>query len=157
MIIFVLALMLAAPSGAKCDDSTLHTAFAKLSGIEAALATLSRQIDKAAGMDSQPDRVYAMQDMSGLCKSSKMQVHSLNSLFSVVKLIKSEKRFESDESRRLKKQCGYAFNDFNRRRVFVLDILKKAKDQTLRDLAHIFDAQLGIAVKQLTKINAKLN
>lgn len=156
-IIFLLLLVLiATPCTANCAESGMEQAFGKLSGVESAFKTLARQIDKAAGMEAQPDRVYAMQDIAGLCKTSLTQIHSLNSLFSVVNLVKREKRFESREAAMLKKKCSYAFNDFNRRRAFAVDILTKAKDRKLKDLAQIFDAQLSIVLKQLNIINAEL-
>lgn len=149
----LLALLVSMPTTALCGSSDRSTAFGKLSGVEAALKNLAKNIDKLAGSDTQPDRVYAMQDMASMCKTSKMQVHSLNSLFSVVNLVKREKSFQNKEAILLKRKCGYALNDFNRRKAFVRDVLAKAKDQKLKDLAQIFDAQLAIVLKQLAAIN----
>ncbi len=153
----LLAFLVSMPNTALCMSRDLSSAFGKLSGVESALKNLGKNIDKLAGADTQPDRVYAMQDMSNMCKTSKMQVHSLNSLFSVVNLVKREKKFQSKEAALLKIKCGYALNDFNRRKAFIKDILVKAKDQKLRDLAHIFDAQLNIVLKQLVAINKTFN
>lgn len=153
--LMLLVLTLAMPGTVFAKGNDLTEAFNKLSGTEAALRTLSKQIDKAVGSEATPDRVYAMQDMAGLCSSSKMQVHSLNSLFSLVNLVKREK-VQDNQTAQLKKKCLYAFNDFTRRRAFVMDILKKAKDQRLRDLAHIFEAQLEIILEQLARIKANI-
>lgn len=157
VIILVLLFALTVPVTAIADSPDLSVPFNKLSGIEEALKTLSTNIDKIAGADTQPDRVYALQDMAGLCKTSKMQVHSLNSLFSVVNLVKREKKFQSREAKLLKIKCGYALNDFKRRKTFVTDILNKASEQKLKDLAQIFSAQLSIVLKQLDLINQKLH
>ncbi len=154
-IILLLALIMAVPAGAYCAESELSASFGRLSGTENALRTLSRQIDEAVGAETKPERLYAMQDMAGLCNSSRMQVHSLSSLFSMVNLVKRE-NVQDKQTSLLKKKCGYAFNDFSRRRAFVLDILQKAKDSRLRDLAKIFDAQLAIAIKELSKINSQM-
>ncbi|WP_419783900.1 hypothetical protein [Maridesulfovibrio sp.] len=150
----ILALML--PAAAFCAENKLAEEFGKISGVEASFRTLSMKIDKISGADTKPDRVYALQDMSGLCKTSKMQIHSLTSLYSVVNLVKRDSKFQSHEAELLKRKCAYAYNDFNRRKNFVRDILAKAKEQKLRDLALIFDAQLNIVLEQLTAINNKL-
>ncbi|WP_432737264.1 hypothetical protein [Maridesulfovibrio sp. FT414] len=156
LILIFLFSLTAIPAAALCSEPDLQTEFSALAGTEAALKTLSRQIDTATGAEKEPDRIYAMQDMAGLCKSSRMQVHSLNSLFSVVKLVKMDQKFQSKEAALLKMKCGYAYNDFTRRQAFVQDIMKKAADQSLLDLAYIFDAQLKIVVNKLKIINSKL-
>lgn len=150
----MLTLLAATPAFSAGPD--LSDEFGKLSGVEASFRTLRMKIDKIAGADTKPERVYAMQDMSDMCKTSKMQIHSLTSLFSVVNLVKRETKFKDKEAQLLKKKCGYAYNDFSRRKTFVRDILAKAKEQKLKDLAHIFDAQLEIVMEQLVKINNKL-
>ena len=153
-LITILALLL--PTAAFCAGKQLAEEFGKLSGVEASFKTLSMKIDNIAGADTKPDRVYAMQDMSGLCKTSKMQVHSLTSLYSVVNLVKDESKFQNSEAELLKRKCAYAYNDFSRRKAFVRDILAKAKEQNLKDLALIFEAQLKIVLEQLKAINSKL-
>ncbi|WP_320174978.1 hypothetical protein [Maridesulfovibrio sp.] len=155
IITLIITLALLTPCSAFCGTPDLSAQFDKLSGVEASFRTLGMKIDKITGADTKPDRVYALQDMADMCKSSKMQVHSLTALFSVVKLVKSEKKFENSEAALLKKKCGYAYNDFNRRKTFIRDILAKAKDQKVKDLAHIFDAQLEIVLEQLAAINSK--
>lgn len=156
VITMITILALTIPTAAFCADKLLADDFSKLSGVEASFRTLSMKIDQIAGADTKPDRVYALQDMSGLCKTSKMQVHSLTSLYSVVNLVKKESKFQNQEAEQLKRKCAYAYNDFNRRKAFVRDILAKAKEDKLKDLAHIFDAQLKIVLKLLTDINNKL-
>ncbi|ACS80679.1 hypothetical protein [Maridesulfovibrio salexigens] len=155
IITLIITLVLLAPSAGFCGTPDISAQFDKLSGVEASFRTLGMKIDKITGADTKPDRVYALQDMSDMCKTSKMQVHSLTSLFSVVNLVKREKNFQNREAELLKKKCGYAYNDFSRRKAFIRDILAKAKDQKLKDLAHIFDAQLEIVLEQLTAINNK--
>ncbi|NDV22024.1 hypothetical protein [Desulfovibrio sp. JC022] len=155
-ITLIITIALLAPCTGFCKAPDISAQFSKLSGVEASFRTLGMKIDKTTGADAQPDRVYALQDMADMCKTSKMQVHSLTSLFSVVNLVKREKNFQSREADLLKKKCGYAYNDFKRRKIFIRDILAKAKDQKLKDLAHIFDAQLAIVLEQLTEINSKL-
>ncbi|NDV26945.1 hypothetical protein [Desulfovibrio sp. JC010] len=152
----IMILALLAPTAGFCSKANLSTEFDKLSGAEAAFKKLGMNIDKISGSDTRPERVYALQDMAGLCRTSKMQVHSLTSLFSVVNLVKREKKFQSKEAELLKRKCGYAYNDFKRRKIFIRDILAKAKEQKLKDLAHIFDAQLEIVLEQLTQINGKI-
>ncbi|WP_319779125.1 hypothetical protein [Maridesulfovibrio sp.] len=156
IITSLITLVLLIPAAGFCGTTDMIAQFDKLSGAESSFKTLGMKIEKITGADTRPDRVYALQDMADLCKTSKMQVHSLTSLFSVVNLVKKEKNFESKEAKLLKRKCGYAYNDFNRRRVFIRDILIKAKDQKVKDLAHIFDAQLEIVLEQLTVINHKL-
>lgn len=153
-LIVIVALL--APALGFCNQPNISTEFDELSAVEASFRTLGMKIDKITGADTQPDRVYALQDMSDMCKTSKMQVHSLTSLFSVVNLVKRETKFKDKQAELLKRKCGYAYNDFNRRKIFIRDILAKAKDQKLKDLAHIFDAQLAIVLDQLTAINSKL-
>ena len=155
VITLIVIMALLAPCAGFCGTPDISTQFNKLSGVEASFRTLGMKIDKITGADTQPDRVYALQDMADMCKTSKMQVHSLTALFSVVNLVKREKKFHSREADLLKRKCGYAYNDFNRRKIFIRDILSKAKDQKLKDLAHIFDAQLEIVLEQLTAINNK--
>ena len=155
IIMLIISLALLAPCAGFCGTPDISAQFTKLSGVEASFRTLGMKIDKITGADTKPDRVYALQDMSDMCKTSKMQVHSLTSLFSVVNLVKSETSFQNREAELLQKKCGYAYNDFSRRKAFIRDILAKAKDQKLKDLAHIFDAQLEIVLEQLTEINNK--
>ncbi|CCO24989.1 hypothetical protein [Maridesulfovibrio hydrothermalis] len=156
LFLTALILLIASPVIAAEKKPELSTPFGELSEVEGALKTLSKNIEKVSGSDTRPDRIYALQDMAAMCKTSKMQVHSLNSLFSVVKLVKREKNFQSKEAVLLKKKSSYAFNDFNRRKAFITNIIINAKDQKLRDLAHIFNAQLSIILKQLTAINKQL-
>ncbi|WP_320008929.1 hypothetical protein [Maridesulfovibrio sp.] len=154
--ILIIILVLLLPAASFGADKQLATEFSKLSGVEESFKTLSMKIDEIAGADTKPDRVYAMQDLSCLCKTSKMQVHSLISLYSVVNLVKDESKFQSREADLLKRKCRYAYNDFSRRTAFVSDILTKAKDQNLRDLAFIFEAQLKIVLEQMKAINSRL-
>ncbi len=153
-LIVIMALLV--PSLGFCNQPNISAEFEGLSVVETSFRTLGMKIDKITGADAQPDRVYALQDMSDMCKTSKMQVHSLTSLFSVVNLVKRETKFKGKQAELLKRKCGYAYNDFNRRKIFIRDILSKAKDQKLKDLAHIFEAQLTIVLDQLSAINNKL-
>lgn len=155
-IILIVTMALLAPCLGFCKTAGIAPHFGNLSEVEASFKTLSMKIDQLTGADTQPDRVYALQDMADMCRICKMQVHSLTSLFSVVNLVKREKKFQSREAELLKRKCGYAYNDFNRRKIFIRDVLAKAKEQKLKDLAHIFDAQLTIVLQQLTAINNKL-
>ena len=158
IILSLLLLFIAiGPAHAEILSSDLSVPFSKLSAVQKSLNTLGSNISEAAGADTEPDRIYAMQDMANMCKVSATQVHSLNSLFSVVNLVKGKDSFKKKEADMLKSKCGYAFNDISRRKTFVKDILAKAKDQTLKDLAKIFEAQLNIVLKQLSKINKNFN
>ncbi|WP_319759070.1 hypothetical protein [Maridesulfovibrio sp.] len=151
----VIIVALLAPAAGFCAVQDLSVQFSKLSDTEKAIKTLRMEIDKIAGSDTRPDRVYALQDMADMCKTSKMQVHSLSSLFSVVNLVKKEKKFQSREAKLLKKKCGYAFNDFKRRKLFIKDISAKVKEERVQALARRFDAQLKIILEQLSEINSK--
>ncbi|MBI9111501.1 hypothetical protein [Maridesulfovibrio ferrireducens] len=161
-IILILASIICIPISAKCNDSdtsqksNLTQYFRNLSEVEAALKKIGANLDKIAGSDAQPDRAYALQDLANLCQTSRIQVHSLNSLYSVVNIVKREKEFQSKETTILKEKSGYAYNDFLRRKNFVHDIIVKANDQKLKDLAYILEAQLNIVLKQLKLIKKEL-
>ncbi len=155
-IIMALALLMSFASPAFCSENIIPKTFGKLSEVGSALKKIGQNLDQIAGSASQPDRVFALQDLANLCKTSRMQVHGLNSLYSVVFVVKREKGFESKEAIMLKDKCGYATNDFLRRKTFVHDIIIKTSDQKLKDLAYILEAQLDITLNNLSIIRKKL-
>ncbi|WP_031483890.1 hypothetical protein [Maridesulfovibrio frigidus] len=155
-IIMIFALIMSFASPAFCSESIIPKTFGKLSEVESALKKIGQNLDKIAGSASQPDRVFALQDLANLCKTSRMQVHGLNSLYSVANVVKREKRFESKEAAMLKEKCRYATNDFLRRKTFVHDIIVKTRDQKLKDLAYILEVQLDITLNNLSIISKNL-
>ncbi len=155
-IIIALALIMGFATPAFCSENIIPKAFGKLSEVEAALKKIGQNLDKIAGSASQPDRVFALQDLANLCKTSRMQVHGLNSLYSVVYVVKREKGFESKEAVMLKDKCKFATNDFLRRKTFIHDMTLKASDQKLKDLAYILGAQLNITLNNLSIISKNL-
>ncbi len=161
-LILILASIICIPVSAKCSESVslqesnIAQSFKKLSGVESALKTMGVTLDNLAGTDATPDRTFALQDLANLCKTSRLQVHGLNSIYSVISIVKHEKRFETKEAKELKQKSIFATNDFLRRQVFVHNIVIKTSDQKLKDLAYILEAQLNIILKQLKLINKEL-
>ncbi|SMF40037.1 hypothetical protein [Desulfovibrio gilichinskyi] len=161
-LIILLVSIICIPVSAKCGESetsqksNIAHSFKKLSEVESALKTMGVNLDNIAGSDSTPDRTFALQDLANLCRTSRLQVHGLNSIYSVISIVKNEKRFETKEAKELKQKSIFANHDFRRRQVFVNDIVIKTSDQKLKDLAYILEAQLNIILKQLKLINIEL-